>query len=673
MLHLLLIDDSLDDRLLSIHELKREFSNLKLEQVIDAEGFNKALITGNFDIVITDYRLGWNDGLTVLRDIKSRYPNCPVIMFTDSGSQEIAVEAMKAGLDDYIIKSPKHYFRLTVAVRSALKRAESQQRATRLEMRLQDLLNRLNVGVFRSTLDGHLLEANASFLRLLNASSLQEARTLDWYELLLQPESGIQRLNREREVQLRRVDGSSIWVSLSQTLSTTEAEPVIEGLIEDITLRKQVEVDKQQLYQQVQLLNTDLEQQVQERTAQLQQAFDFEAALKRITDKVRDSLDENQILQTAVQELALALEATCCEAALYNLDPATSTICYQYTTSNKSCPSLMPITQGHMMQISDFPEGYHQLLQGQYFQVCEIEPGSTRSQIATLVCPIFDDQGALGNLRLFRERDSFFNALEVRLVQQVANQCAIAMRQARLYQASLAKVEELEKLNQLKDDFLSTVSHELRTPISNMKMAIHMLKMAPTVERQQRYLEILKTECARELELINDLLDLQRLSAASYNTFLVEAISLHDWLPNIVAPLQSQAQERQQTLHLELPSLLPSIIADRASLERLLVELLNNACKYTVGGEIVLSVECTPRTSTIFTISNSTEIPAAYLPHIFEKFYRVPNADPWKQGGTGLGLALVQKLVEQMQGTIKVESFRGWTTFTVELPNQSKS
>ncbi len=71
--------------------------------------------------------------------------------------------------------------------------------------------------------------------------------------------------------------------------------------------------------------------------------------------------------------------------------------------------------------------------------------------------------------------------------------------------------------------------------------------------------------------------------------------------------------------------------------------------------------------STIFTISNQAEIPATELPRVFEKFYRVPKADRWKQGGTGLGLALVQKLVERLQGTISVDSSDGWTTFTIEL------
>ena len=132
-----------------------------------------------------------------------------------------------------------------------------------------------------------------------------------------------------------------------------------------------------------------------------------------------------------------------------------------------------------------------------------------------LACPIFDDQGVLGDLWLISQPHHAFNQLELRLVQQVAASCAIALRQARLYTAATAQVKELEKLNALKDDFFSTVSHELRTPLSNMKMAISMLKNPSIVERQQRYLQILQTECNREIELINDLLDLQRLEVTS--------------------------------------------------------------------------------------------------------------------------------------------------------------
>ena len=108
---LLLIDDNPDDRALTIRELKKEFE-IQVKEIADAEGFADALEEGNFDLVITDYQLIWGNGLEILGQIKARYPDCTVIMFTGTGSEEIAVEAMKNGLDDYVIKSPRHLKRL---------------------------------------------------------------------------------------------------------------------------------------------------------------------------------------------------------------------------------------------------------------------------------------------------------------------------------------------------------------------------------------------------------------------------------------------------------------------------------------------------------------------------------------------------------------------------------
>lgn len=151
-------------------------------------------------------------------------------------------------------------------------------------------------------------------------------------------------------------------------------------------------------------------------------------------------------------------------------------------------------------------------------------------------------------------------------------------------------------------------------------------------------------------------------------------------LSSIIAPFQLRTKQRQQVLRINLAPDLPALVTNRPSLERVITELLNNACKYTpADGEIILSVKLnfSPATNSadttpafIFTISNCAEIPNTELARIFEKFYRTPQADRWQQGGTGLGLALVKKLVEQLQGTIYVESSNGWTTFTVSLPQQ---
>jgi len=95
----LLIDDNPDDRQLVLRELQKSFPRIKVQEIIDEQGFTAALNQGKFDLVITDYKLGWITGLEVLQRVKEKYPYCAVVMFTATGSEEIAVEAMKEGLE----------------------------------------------------------------------------------------------------------------------------------------------------------------------------------------------------------------------------------------------------------------------------------------------------------------------------------------------------------------------------------------------------------------------------------------------------------------------------------------------------------------------------------------------------------------------------------------------
>jgi signal transduction histidine kinase len=119
MLRVLLIDDNQGDRLLAIRELKKTFSDLQVQEVSEANELTPALAQGAFDLVITDYQLRWSNGLEILQTIKSRYPHCPVVMFTNSGSEEIAVKGMKQGLSDYVLKG-KSLYRLGIAVQESL-------------------------------------------------------------------------------------------------------------------------------------------------------------------------------------------------------------------------------------------------------------------------------------------------------------------------------------------------------------------------------------------------------------------------------------------------------------------------------------------------------------------------------------------------------------------------
>jgi two-component system cell cycle sensor histidine kinase/response regulator CckA len=138
---ILLIDDNELIRELARDLLREEFPDSQIRMVDSLDSLRQALEAGGFDIMITDYQLGWTDGLAVLREVKSRYPDCPVVMFTATGSEEIAVEAMKAGLDDYVLKSPKHIARLSASIRTVLAQAAERRTARETEARYRSLIN----------------------------------------------------------------------------------------------------------------------------------------------------------------------------------------------------------------------------------------------------------------------------------------------------------------------------------------------------------------------------------------------------------------------------------------------------------------------------------------------------------------------------------------------------
>jgi CheY-like chemotaxis protein len=128
--HVLLVDDNQDDRLLAKRELEREFPDLVTTEVSNRTSLYEALEKGQFTLAVVDYQLKWSDGLSVTRAIKARYPDRPVIMFTNSGDEEIAVKALKQGVDDYVLKR-KGYQSLATSAKNRLSLSETSTRVPR--------------------------------------------------------------------------------------------------------------------------------------------------------------------------------------------------------------------------------------------------------------------------------------------------------------------------------------------------------------------------------------------------------------------------------------------------------------------------------------------------------------------------------------------------------------
>jgi two-component system sensor histidine kinase UhpB len=165
-LRTLLIDDNPNDRILVMRELNHEFPSAQVTQITDAQGFTRALETGPFELVITDFQLHWSDGLAILRAVKKRWPDCPAIMFTATGTEDVAVEAMKNGLDDYIVKAPKHFVRLRAAAAKAVQRSQVRQSLRESEVRYRELILSASDIIFALSADCVILDLNPAFTKI---------------------------------------------------------------------------------------------------------------------------------------------------------------------------------------------------------------------------------------------------------------------------------------------------------------------------------------------------------------------------------------------------------------------------------------------------------------------------------------------------------------------------
>ncbi len=474
----------------------------------------------------------------------------------------------------------------------------------------------------------------------------------------------------------------ALEIELQQQLATQIAIAIQQA---DLYQQSQLELAERQLAEiALQQLNQDLEQRVQKRTQSLHQQAEQERLLRLIIQNIHRSLDVGETLTTVLSETRQTLRAD--RVAIYQFNPDWSGNFVAESVDERWEPLVQPDIQ-KVWQDTDLQE-----IQGGRYQnnetfavndiyaighsQCHIDLLEQFQARAYAISPIFVNDTLWGLLAVYQNSGPRkWQEWEISLLQQLSIQTAIALRQSHLYQSVQAQVKELERLNQLKDDFLSTVSHELRSPMSNIKMAIQMLEISlkplGVLEDESnvvnRYLKVLREEGKREVNLINDLLDLARLDAGA-EPLDPTSIALQSYIPDLTESFLERIHQHQQQLAIHIPDNLPPFTTDLPFLERILTELLHNACKYTpVGETITVSAQSTSATLEICISNSGVEIPAAECDRIFDKFYRIPNNDPWKHGGTGLGLALVKKLTERLGGTIHVESSGGQTAFILEF------
>jgi len=232
---------------------------------------------------------------------------------------------------------------------------------------------------------------------------------------------------------------------------------------------------------------------------------------------------------------------------------------------------------------------------------------------------------------------------------------------------TLHDITEMRDLERVKKDFVVNVSHELKTPLTAIKGFIE--TMDPRADDENRaYLEIIRRNTDRMIAIVEDLLTLSQLEDRGMK---VEKNDVHvrPLAENILGLFEKRAREKGLLLSLEASSDLPSIQADSLQVEGLLLNLVDNAVKYTDKGSVTVRLTAKDGRFLIEVADTGLGIESGHLPHIFERFYVVDKSRSKKLGGTGLGLSIVKHIVLAHQGTVSVKSRLGeGTTVTVLLP-----
>jgi PAS domain S-box-containing protein len=611
-LRLLIVDDNPDDRALVLRELRREVTALEALEITAPEELEAALESGGFDLVITDYQLRWKTGLEVLAAAKGRWPDVPVVMFTDSGSEEIAVEAMKKGLDDYILKSPEHFIRLRAAVRSALEHVGKREAVLAAEARLRSLFDTVPVALFRVTPAGQILDANPAAVRMFGYRDRESLLRATTGELYVHP-ADHQRWQtmldrgepvREFEVEMRRPDGTTIWASLNFQAARESRIGAVryDGAAEDITERKRALAELQRSEEQ------------------------FRSLIENVSDVIAVLEPDGRLryVSSAAQRVLGYGSAALVGRILFDFVPPEDV---------ERLRTLFAVAVRELGQPTPFEnrfrhrDGSWRILEG---FARTVERGGGRIELIV-------------NARDLTERRQ-------------------AEEQIRLQREGLAQRDRIALLGYL----LAGVAHELNNPLAVVMGRAALLRerigSGEGAQDLQRVVEA-ADRCAR---IVKNFLDLARPRPSER-----QSVSLNQVARDAVELLAYGLRVDTIEVDLRLDPELPLLWADGPQLHQVVINLVSNAhqAMREHGQPRVLTLTtgmaADGRHAWIAVADTGPGMSPEVRERIFEPFFTTKSEGQ----GTGLGLSLCRGIVESHDGRIDVESepSRG-TTFTINLP-----
>ena len=680
LLRLLIVEDSEDDTLLLVRELRRAGDDVTFQRVDTAEAMTAALARQAWDLIVADYSMPHFSGTAALELFRKSGLDVPFIFVSGTIGEDMAVAAMKAGAHDYVMKG--NLKRLIPAVERELREAEVRREGKRAQEALQ-AAKEYAATLIKSSLNMIIsVDAHRNIVEFNRAA--EEAFGYSKAEVLGEPidllyadpsegsrvSSGILKHGGfTGEISNRRKNGEIFCSYLSASVVRDTNGKIVGGMgiSWDITERKRAEEGRQALYRA---------------SLEVLEPLPLRARLDRLLATARDVLNVDRLNILLADSEGKWLQAVASlgteeplEAILVPIGPAGGGIAHAYLTQQAI------FWDGR----AAVPEEFR--LKSPYDRI-----GAFRSRVFANV-PLVVQGRAIGVLGADRKhtRQSLEPATR-ELLQLFAAQAGIAIEHARLYEelrlAAIqleAKVEartrelraanlELERASRFKSEFLANMSHELRTPLNSIIGFSELLEdqqFGPLNEKQERYMHNIWTSGRHLLDLINDILDLSKVEAGKIELHM-ETFSLREALVAALTMVRPQAVKRKISLRSEIVPEMTTVTADPLRLKQIMYNLLSNAIKFTPGGgHVTVTARLVEEAFAEIAVTDTgVGIQAEDVPKLFQEFIQLDSFLGKEHQGTGLGLALTKRLVELHGGKIWAESLgRGQgTTFTLTLP-----
>ena len=415
-----------------------------------------------------------------------------------------------------------------------------------------------------------------------------------------------------------------------------------------------------------------LEQKVEERTHELAHLVEELQALSEVSQAVSTTLDLQTVLTTIVTRAAQLSGAN--GGAIYEYDEVAQAFDVRATHGAEA--ELMQALEAEPIPLGQSALGRAAVSRAPV-QVSDIQddqmPVLARIRSVLMQCdyhsllalPLLIEQRIMGGLVVWRQESGSFPARVVNLLQTFASQSTLAIQNAHLFREIEARGHELEIASKHKSQFLANMSHEIRTPMNAIIGMTHLALQTELSPKQYDYLHKIKISAKSLLGIINDVLDFSKIEAGKLDLESLD-FSLDDVINTLAPVMTLKAQEKENLeVLLDIAQNIPRFLkGDPLRLGQVLINLANNAVKFTDEGEIVISAQLIKENKDQVTLEFAVSdtgigLSPEQIDNLFEAFSQADTSTTRKYGGTGLGLTICKRLVGMMGGEISVQSTPG--------------